>query len=359
MMNPYSDLKDTHFWRRTVSCIPSPLVDPVLESTFKIKEDTKVVTAGSCFAQHLAKRLSRSGFQYLITETGEKFSTEHREKNQYGVYSARFGNIYTTRQLRQLLQEVFQNEHRSDLVSARRDGRYVDILRPQVEADGYDSPADVLEDRRAHLEAVSEMFLKSDVFIFTLGLTESWQRKSDGLVVPIAPGVVTTEDQTNYDFINFRYSDVYDDLLESIKIIKKVNPTLEVILTVSPVPLVATYENQHVVVSTNYSKSTLRAVAGDMANDKEFVHYFPSYEIITAPYNAPILFEDDLRNVKKEGVDKVMRSFFKNYTYSDSQSQNQSALTMNIAVSNNKSDANDVFCDEEAIENLASEGNNY
>lgn len=355
-MNPYSNLKDTNFWRRTVSVTPSCLVDPVLESTFKIKEDTKVVTAGSCFAQHLAKRLSRSGFQYLITEQGERFTNEHRSKNQYGVYSARFGNIYTTRQLRQLLEEVFLNERRTDLVSKRRDGRFVDILRPQVEADGYDSPEDVLADRELHLKAVSDMFLKSDVFIFTLGLTESWQRKSDGLVVPIAPGVVTTEDVSSYNYVNFRYTDVYDDLLMSLNIIKDVNPNLQVILTVSPVPLVATYEHQHVVVSTNYSKSTLRAVAGDMSSDNGFVHYFPSYEIITAPYNAPILFEDDLRNVRKEGVDKVMRSFFKHFTHSETQTQEQTALKVTMDVPNSSSDANDVFCDEEAIEKLANGG---
>lgn len=352
-MNPYSNLEDTNFWRRTVSVSPSCLVDPSLDSPLKIKEDTRVVTAGSCFAQHLARRLSSSGFQYLITEPGDGFSDEYRKKNQYGVYSARFGNIYTTRQLRQLLQEVFLNEPRSDLVSRRRDGRFVDILRPQVEADGYDSPEAVLTNREIHLKAVSDMFLKSDVFIFTLGLTESWQRKADGLVVPIAPGVVTTEDVSSYDYVNFRYSEVYDDLVESISMIKKLNPSIQVILTVSPVPLVATYENQHVVVATNYSKSTLRAVAGDISRDEDFIHYFPSYEIITAPYNAPILFEDDLRSVKKEGVDKVMRSFFKNYTDSKFVNENNMQGDIELNVPIKTSDANDVFCDEEAIENLA------
>ncbi|MDP5192087.1 GSCFA domain-containing protein, partial [Rheinheimera baltica] len=270
-MNPYANLNDSNFWRRAVSVSPSGLVDPVLESNFKIKEDTKVVTAGSCFAQHLAKRLSSSGFQYLITEQGLNFSDGHRVKNQYGVYSARFGNIYTTRQLRQLLNEVFLNEPRKDIVSTRKDGRYVDILRPQVEVEGYDSPEAVLVDRESHLRAVSEMFLQSDVFIFTLGLTEAWQRTSDGLVVPIAPGVVTTEDVSSYEYINLRYNDVYEDLLGAIKIIKEANPNIQIILTVSPVPLVATYENQHVVVSTAYSKATLRAVAGDIASDSEYV----------------------------------------------------------------------------------------
>ena len=88
------------------------------------------------------------------------------------------------------------------------------------------------------------------------------------------------------------------------------NPNLKVLLTVSPVPLVATASGDHVLVATQYSKSVLRAVAGDAAQDHAAVEYFPSYEIIAAPPTRGAFFEPNLRGIAAEGVELVMRHFF-------------------------------------------------
>ena len=40
-----------------------------------------------------------------------------------------------------------------------------------------------------------------DIFIFTLGLTESWRNKDEGCVFPIAPGVIAAEFSDKYEFI--------------------------------------------------------------------------------------------------------------------------------------------------------------
>ncbi|MBC7738901.1 MAG: GSCFA domain-containing protein, partial [Candidatus Saccharibacteria bacterium] len=91
----------------------------------------------------------------------------------------------------------------------------------------------------------------------------------------------------------------------------EVNPALRVLLTVSPVPLTATATRDHVLVATTYSKSVLRAVAGDVAASHAQVDYFPSYEIITAPPYAGQFFAENKRTVLGEGVAHVMTQFFK------------------------------------------------
>jgi GSCFA family len=96
---------------------------------------------------------------------------------------------------------------------------------------------------------------------------------------------------------------------------------VRVILTVSPVPLVATYENRHVMVSTTYSKSAIRAALDDVARKYEFVDYFPSYEIITNWYNKGRYFEKDLRTVTLDGVEHVMRLFGAHYLRSHAQAR--------------------------------------
>ena len=85
------------------------------------------------------------------------------------------------------------------------------------------------------------------------------------------------------------------------------------ILTVSPVPLIATMENRSVLVSTTYSKSVLRVAAEVVAKRYDFVAYFPSYEIITGGFNRGSYFAEDLRSVTEAGVAHVMRLFMRHY----------------------------------------------
>jgi hypothetical protein len=80
-------------------------------------------------------------------------------------------------------------------------------------------------------------------------------------------------------------------------------------LTVSPVPLIATYEDQHVLVATTYSKAVLRVAADVVSKADPRICYFPSFEIITGNHARGRYFDDDLRSVTAAGVDHVMSVF--------------------------------------------------
>ena len=83
-----------------------------------------------------------------------------------------------------------------------------------------------------------------------------------------------------------------------------------VLLTVSRVPLTATATDNHVLVATMESKSILRAVAAETIEDRSFIDYFPSYEIINSPVYRGSFFEPNQRSVNHHGVDHVMNMFF-------------------------------------------------
>jgi len=151
-----------------------------------------------------------------------------------------------------------------------------------------------------------------DIFVFTLGLTECWYSRSDGAALPICPGVSGgVYDEEKYGFVNLGVADVLADMNEFIGLLASVNPKARVILTVSPVPLAATAEMRHVLVSTTYSKSVLRVACDELVRAHPHVAYFPSYEIITGSYNRGRYFAEDLRSVTEEGVSHVMRLFLK------------------------------------------------
>jgi len=287
-------------------------VDPVTSTPFHISQTDRVATAGSCFAQHVSRTLVQEGFRYLVTE--EKPATAAAADENFGVFPARFGNVYTPRQLLQLFDRAYGLFAPVDIAWRKADGRFLDPFRPRIQKDGYASLSDLREDRAAHLAAVRRMFEESDVFVFTLGLTEGWLSAVDGAVFPLAPGVVgAIGDPTAYSFHNFSVPSMIDDLSQVIDKARVLNKDLKFILTVSPIPLIATYEDRHVLVATTYSKSALRVVADTVCNGRVNVSYFPSYEMITGPQARSQFFADDLREVTAEGVNQVMSVFRAHY----------------------------------------------
>ena len=299
--HPYRGLPAHQFWSTGVTPVAAAELDPVASVKFVFSPADPVAAAGSCFAQHIARHLKASGYNFLQTE--EALSPTEP------VFSARYGNIYTVRQLRQLLAGAYGLHRPATRVWRRPDGRFIDPLRPQLFPDGFATADDLVTARREHLLAVRRMFQECAVFVFTLGLTEAWVAP-DGTALPAPPGVLGIEPPGGEpEFHNFSVAEMRADIEQFLTDFRDINPAGRVILTVSPVPLVATYEARHVLVSNTYSKAALRVVAEETARAHDFVAYFPSYEIITAPQVRGAYFDADLRNVREEGVAHVMRVF--------------------------------------------------
>lgn len=353
--SPYKNLPDYQFWRRAIERTAKSAVDPVVRARFGLHRADKIATAGSCFAQHISKTLSKNGFNYYVVEDGRGLEGAELKERNYGVFSARYGNLYTARQLLQLFERAYGLFTPIEEVWVRPDGLFADPFRPQIEPAGFQTIDQVKASRSEHLAAVKTMFETLDVLVFTLGLTESWRSKLDGSVFPLAPGVVAGYmDAGAYEFVNFNVDDIVSDMQIFIDLLHTVNPKARIVLTVSPVPLIATYEDRHVLVSTAYSKSALRAAADELAKNNRNVDYFPSYEIITGNHAGSEYFEADLRSVKEEGVNHVMRLFLKHYGGED---DNQVSDAGNAAADNFENDIeraikvmSEVVCDEEAID---------
>jgi hypothetical protein len=330
---PYRGLPSHQFWDTAVAQPSASAVDPLVTPRFTLSRTDKVATAGSCFAQHIARALTASGFNYYVAERSDE-----------NVFSARYGNIYTARQLVQLFDRAYGRFVPHDRSWLRADGRYVDPFRPQIAPAGFASRGEVDRCRESHLAAVRRMFEELNVFVFTLGLTEAWRSRVDGAVYPVAPGVVAGAfDADRHEFVNFTVAEVTQDLQAFVDRLLGVNPGARMILTVSPVPLRATYEERHVLVATTYSKSVLRVAAEEIRVRNAMCEYFPSFEIITGPQARGAYFDEDLRTVRPAGVAHVMRLFLSHYASKPEPTYHPDDL----ASQNARLCA--VLCDEEAI----------
>lgn len=350
--SPYANLPDRQYWKPAVA-EPYPLaITDLYRKKFDIGIEDGVATCGSCFAQHIGKRLDRKGYNYLDVEpVPADLAKEKAKALGYGIYSARYGNVYTSRQLVQLFDRAF-GALSFDEVWQDKAGRYVDPFRPNLCGEGYTSAAEVLEEQQKHLQNVRHMFETLDVFVFTMGVTETWINRQTGAVYPICPGVTAgTFDPNTYEFVNLDYATILDEMETFLSRLREVNPKAKVLLTVSPVPLTATAEERHVLLSTMASKSILRAVADQLYRRHAHVDYFPSYDIIMSPPFKSMFFKNNLRSIHEEGVDYVMSHFFAEHQLEGQPVLRDLTATGQETADEAKEEEDDeAFCDEAFLE---------
>lgn len=310
-MHPYNDLPSQAFWKPAISERHMLEIEELWEPKFQISPKDKVSTYGSCFAQHIGRALRVRGFTWYQCEPAPSgLSAANLVRFNYDIFSSRTANIYTTSLLRQWAEWAFGNKPVPEEVW-EANGRFFDPFRPRIEPDGFVSVEELRRSREEALRAFRQSVTEANFFVFTLGLTERWLNTLHGYEYPMCPGTAGgTFSSDVHAFDNMSFQDVLEALRGAMQILRKANPKLRFILTVSPVPLTATKSGKHVLIATMQSKSILRAVAGQIADHSGRVDYFPSYEIISSPVFRGSFFEPNQRSVAAAGVKFVMDTFF-------------------------------------------------
>jgi len=351
MPHPYQDLPQQCFWDQAVSNVAWADIFKDQTAKFSIDPSEVICTGGSCFAQRISQFIMGHGFKFGQFEPPHPIlDAEDARALGYGQFSARYGNLYTARQLRQLVDESVGTTPMRSRLGRHKEGGVVDLLRPSINRHHrFQCEGEAEADRRYHLGRVRALFLEADVYVFTLGLTESWI-DADGNAYGVHPEVVTgTENPQRVERVNFDYLETYNDLAHVITFLRSVNPKIKFIFTVSPVGLAATHQLRHVLLATVYSKSVLRAVAGRIADLCPWVDYFPSYELFSAAQSFGQFLSSDLREVSPRGVSVTMAMFKKIY-FPEKQANHplatQQATTQQPSDTPHTARSVDIECDE-------------
>jgi hypothetical protein len=181
---------------------PEPLID----------SKTTIVAFGSCFAQHISTYLSQRNYDIATAKDGA-----HGD-----AYLVRFGEgLVNTFVIRQQFEWAFENWIPEQDFWPSYDAR----------AFGYEETIRV--STRAILDS-------ADLFIITLGLSEVWYDEVTGGAFWRA---VPTEkyDPARHKFRVSSVADNVDNIKAIYRLIRKYRPSARVILTLSPIPLVATF----------------------------------------------------------------------------------------------------------------------
>ncbi len=349
---PYDGLPPTAFWRTGVAEAGGFGLSGLWRARWPLPRDAGFATFGSCFAQHISRALVERGMRWVNGEPPPPNTPPDLARSfGYGVFSARTGNIYTAAQLRLLLS--FAVDGGEGEYWQEDDGRIRDPMRPTIEPEGFASLDEARAARRSMLAGLRRAVTGADLFVFTLGLTEGWENAASGQPFAACPGTLGGRfDPALHRFVNHRAAAIREDMEEALVLLRRLNPQIRVLLTVSPVPLTATASGAHVLVATTRSKAVLRTVAAELAEDDPGVDYFPSYEIITGAAARSAFFAPNLRSVEPEGVAVVMRHFFAGLDLSGPprHAEDDAAAAMAESAAGAAEAQEALLCDEAALE---------
>ena len=171
-------------------------------------------------------------------------------------------------------------------------------------------PLDRLLERRADINSLYSHLPDSDIVIITFGLVESWYDNLHQCYLNKAPSKkIILSEPNRYEFHRMDLDDILKFISPSIESIL-LNKNTKIILTVSPVPIEATFTNYDSITANYYSKSVLRVASQLFAENFDKVIYFPSYEIVMS--NGSNSFAEDNVHVRHEAVNVVMNHLLRN-----------------------------------------------
>ncbi|RFC36365.1 MAG: GSCFA family protein [Candidatus Nitrotoga sp. LAW] len=171
--------------------------------------------------------------------------------------------------------------------------------------------------------------------VFTIGLAEVWEDSHTGQVFWRGiPELIFDEGRHR-----FRITTVDENrknIRQIIDLIRKINGTVPIVLTLSPVPLKATFQNVSCMTADCVSKSILRvAIAEIMQENRPDIFYWPSFEIVKwggchLPY--PVYGTDDavVRHVSRYVVMHILFEFVRYFYGENTLTQVKATFDTNI-----------------------------
>jgi GSCFA family len=216
--------------------------------------------------------------------------------------SAAWGIIFNTPSFRQLVERSFGLRRLPRILWSNGE-YYMDPFREEIR---FASVEEYLTNYEPHLAAARAAFAQAKVLIITLGLNEIWSFKMDGSIFSRSPWRIAPS------FVEHRILSPEEnvrDLELMLKILRQQNPNLQLIVTLSPIPLHATFlhDRCHVVEANMHSKAVLRIAAQEFVEKNEGVYYFPSFELATYGFQNP--WTEDHRHTNRSVVGRVMEMF--------------------------------------------------
>jgi hypothetical protein len=253
----------------------------IVPQTEKICCPSKILTLGSCFSDHMGHKLSNHLFDAMV--------------NPFGTI---FNPVSIAKVLDLALKEMVIEKN--DLQKEGNRFFHYDFHSSFDNS----SPHLVLEEINLALGNVREFIRHIDFLILTFGTSIVYKLKDGDRIVSNCHKV------PNYNFEKeFLSVDIMEDALnKTLVAIKKLNPTVKVIFTVSPVR-----HTKEGLIENSLSKSRLIELCHRMVANASGTSYFPSFEIMIDELRDYRYYKSDLIHPSELAIDIIWARFLETY----------------------------------------------
>ncbi len=247
-----------------------------LKNALQLQPQDGIVAIGSCFAERIGELFKKQGLDILV--------------NPFGV-------VYNPISLATQINSSLNGVHHDNLWEKLED-KYVNMMYHGVMS-GED-----LEEVKSKAEVSSENFknrlVSAKLLIVTLGTSFGYEEIASKQIVTnchrfpaerFHRRVLTQEEMFS----------AWQELLQNLQ---KINPTLKIIFTVSPVRYV-----RDSLVENQLSKSMLHVLVHSLVKFSENFHYFPSYEIMMDDLRDYRFYEEDLVQPNVQALKYILEKF--------------------------------------------------
>ncbi len=296
---------DVQQWEQIAGRFSAPYFSVSHTPKFPLRREDAFFCIGSCFARNVEEHLIYRGVNVLSRRIVSP-------RNEWpGPRPNGLVNKFTTHSMAQEVEWLFTPPEDIAAIMVETPQGWFDLhLCPGVAPVSLERAIE----RRTYL--IGDYFARLrdvDVVVLTLGLNEVWRDQHSGLYLNTPPSLWAARRSPERFVLEMTtVADNYTALSQLRQRLKELNPEMRIVVTVSPVPMSATFSGRDVAVANSLSKATLVAAAQLFNLDHEDVDYFPSYELVTlSPRDHA--YGPDCLHVTNAVVGGVMEQFLRAY----------------------------------------------
>jgi hypothetical protein len=241
----------------------------------RIVPSTRFLLVGSCFATHIGGQLQRSGLQV--------------EVNPFGV-------VYNPESIALALEAMLDERLPDGCFFEGRDN----LWHSWLHASEFSAPDEATCRKRVgerFTEACGKL-RQADVICFTFGTNRVYEHA--GRVV----GNCHKEPASQFVERSLTIQEIVERWHTLLERIRTVNPTAEIIFTVSPYRYA-----KYGMVENQRAKATLLLAIEELTREMERVHYFPAYEILLDELRDYRFYASDMLHPSEVAVNYIWQRF--------------------------------------------------
>lgn len=245
-------------------------------SSLKIDHTQALFMIGSCFAENIGEKLMQHGFHTFINPSGILF-------NPLSIYHC--------------LTDIIEEKEIDDSLLLQRNELHFSYLH---HGSIYNPSKDQLKVQINNTQKSAKEFLRNSKFLMiTFGTAYVYELQHNKQTVANCH----KQNSSLFQKRLISVEEIVSKTSELINAIKKLNTTIQIIFTVSPVKYL-----KDGIEENNLSKATLLLALNQLSNNTNGI-YFPAYELVNDDLRDYRFYKEDMAHPNNQAINYVWEKF--------------------------------------------------